>query len=99
MAHRFALAFAQRLQLDPGYLFGAFEDTWYYLWRERRLPSNVTVDAAKVKDEMERERLARVFEKGLESAVGTVLPDPARAQRPRPLEAAGRGSCARRSAT
>ena len=47
-AHRFALAFAQRLQLDPGYLFGAFEDTWYYLWRERRLPSNVTVDAAKV---------------------------------------------------
>ena len=47
MAHRFALAFAQRLQLDPGYLFGAFEDTWYYLWRERRLPSNVTVDAAR----------------------------------------------------
>ena len=64
----------QRLQLDPGYLFGAFEDTWYYLWRERRLPSNVAVDDAKVKDPMERERLARVFEKGLESAVGTVLP-------------------------
>ena len=30
------LAFAERLQLDPGYLFQAFEDTWYYLWRERR---------------------------------------------------------------
>ncbi|MPZ33255.1 MAG: IMP dehydrogenase [Rhodospirillales bacterium] len=74
IAHRFALAFAHRLQLDPGYLFGAFEDTWYYLWRERRLPSNVTVDASKVKDEMERERLAHVFEQGLESAVGTVLP-------------------------
>jgi uncharacterized protein (DUF2126 family) len=74
MAHRFALAFAQRLQLDPGYLFEAFEDTWYYLWRERRLPSNVTVDDAKVKDPLERERLARVFEKGLETAVGTVLP-------------------------
>jgi uncharacterized protein (DUF2126 family)/transglutaminase-like putative cysteine protease len=74
IAHRFALAFAQRLQLDPGYLFGAFEDTWYYLWRERRLPSNVSVDEAKVKDPLERERLARVFEKGLETAVGTVLP-------------------------
>ncbi len=74
IAHRFALAFAQRLQLDPGYLFEAFEDTWYYLWRERRLPSNVTVDQAKMKDPLERERLARVFEKGLESAVGTVLP-------------------------
>ncbi len=73
-AQRFAFAFAQRLQLDPSYLFGAFEDTWYYLWRERRLPSNVAIDDAKLKDEMERERLARVFEKGLETAVGTVLP-------------------------
>src|SRR5216683_556252 len=49
---RWALALAQRLQLDPSYLFGAYEDTWYYLWRERRLPSNVTVDDAKVKDAM-----------------------------------------------
>ncbi|WP_422017858.1 DUF2126 domain-containing protein [Reyranella sp.] len=73
-AHRFALAFAQRLQLDPDYLFPAYEDTWYYLWRERRLPSNVVVDEAKVKDPLERERLARVFEKGLESSVGYVLP-------------------------
>jgi uncharacterized protein (DUF2126 family) len=74
IAQRFALSFAERLQLDPGYLFQAFEDTWYYLWRERRLPSNVTVDDAKMKDAMERERLARVFEQGLESPVGTVLP-------------------------
>ncbi len=36
------------------------------------------VDDAKVKDPLERERLARVFEKGLETAVGTVLPHPAR---------------------
>ncbi len=73
-AQRFALAIAERLQLNPGYLFAAYEDTWYYLWRERRLPSNVAVDAAKVKDPLERERLARVFEKGLESAAGYVLP-------------------------
>ena len=73
-AHRFALAFTQRLQLDPGYLFPAFEDTWYYLWRERRLPSNVVVDESKVKDPLERERLSRIFEKGLESTVGYVLP-------------------------
>ncbi|MDI1284564.1 MAG: transglutaminase family protein [Reyranella sp.] len=73
-AQRFALAIAERLQLNPGYLFPAFEDTWYYLWRERRLPSNVAVDAAKVKDPLERERLAKIFEKGLESAAGYVLP-------------------------
>ena len=74
IARRFAQAFAERLQLDPGYLFDAFEDTWYYLWRERRLPSNVLVEQSKVRDPLERERLARVFEQGLESAVGTVLP-------------------------
>jgi uncharacterized protein (DUF2126 family) len=74
MADRFAAAFAQRLQLDPGYLFQAFEDTWFYLWRERRLPGKVTVDRSKVKDELERIRLARIFEQGLESPVGTVLP-------------------------
>ena len=73
-AHRFAMAFAERLQLDPGYLFQAFEDTWYYLWRERRLPSNVAIDESKVKDPLERERLARIFEHGLETPVGTVLP-------------------------
>jgi uncharacterized protein (DUF2126 family) len=74
IAQRFATAFAERLQLDPGYLFQAFEDTWYYLWRERRLPSNVAVDRSKVKDELERERLAHIFERGLESPAGTVLP-------------------------
>jgi uncharacterized protein (DUF2126 family) len=73
-ANRFAAALAERLQLDPGYLFEAFEDTWYYLWRERRLPSNVEVDANKAKDPLERARLAKIFEKGLETAVGTVLP-------------------------
>jgi transglutaminase-like putative cysteine protease len=74
IAQKFAQAFAERLQLNPGYLFDAYEDTWYYLWRERRLPSNVEVDASKARDPMERERLARVFERGLETPAGTVLP-------------------------
>jgi uncharacterized protein (DUF2126 family)/transglutaminase-like putative cysteine protease len=74
IAQRFATAFAERLQLDPSYLFQAFEDTWYYLWRERRLPSNVAVDDSKAKDPLERERIAHVFEQGLETPVGTVLP-------------------------
>ncbi len=73
-ANRFAAALTERLQLDPGYLFEAFEDTWYYLWRERRLPSNVEVDANKARDAMERARISKIFEKGLETPAGTVLP-------------------------
>ena len=61
-------------------LFGAFEDTWYYLWRERRLPVNVDPFDSKLDDEMERARLRRVFEQKLDTAVGYVLPIKAQEQ-------------------
>jgi len=46
MAHRkaaeeFVHALAQRLQCGGKHILPAFEDTWYYLWKERRLPTNV----------------------------------------------------------
>jgi uncharacterized protein (DUF2126 family) len=36
----------------------AYEDTWYYLWRERRLPVNVDPFDARLDDELERARCA-----------------------------------------
>ena len=56
------------------YINPAFEDAWYYLWREKRLPANVTVLDARLKDALERERLAKVFDQGLGTVVGYVLP-------------------------
>ena len=32
---------AARLALDAGHVFPAYEDLFYYMWRERRLPDNV----------------------------------------------------------
>ena len=55
--------------IQPGY-----EDTFYYLWRERRLPINVDPFDARLDDELERARLRRVFEQKLDSVVGYVLP-------------------------
>ena len=55
--------------IQPGY-----EDTWYYLWRERRLPVNVDPFDTKLDDELERVRLRRVFDAGLSGATGYVLP-------------------------
>ena len=52
----------------------AYEDVWYYLWRERRLPVNVDPFDSKLDDEMERARLRRVFEQKLDTVVGYVLP-------------------------
>ncbi|MFN3401877.1 MAG: transglutaminase family protein, partial [Ferrovibrio sp.] len=73
-ADRFAATLAERLQLDPAYRIPGYEDTWYYLWRERRLPVNVDPAKSHLKDEQERARLARVFEQGLETVVGYALP-------------------------
>jgi uncharacterized protein (DUF2126 family) len=65
---------AQRLQVDGKNVFPAYEDVFYYMWRERRLPGNVDPFDSRVDDKQERERLMRVFTQGLQSAVGHVLP-------------------------
>ncbi len=73
-AARFAATLADKLGLAPDYITPGFEDTWYYLWRERRLPVNVDPFNSKLDDAMERDRLRRVFMQGLDSVVGYVLP-------------------------
>lgn len=65
---------AEHLGLDPGRVFPAYEDAFYFMWRERRLPLNVDPLDAKLDDPLERERLRRVFERGLTAVVGHVLP-------------------------
>src|SRR5206468_1328935 len=40
----FAGHLAERLQIDPGLVIPAHEDTHYYLWRENRLPANVLAE-------------------------------------------------------
>jgi len=67
-------AVAERLGLDPGRVFPAYEDVHYYLWRERRLPVNVDPFDSRLADPLERERLCRLFESGLDQVVGHVLP-------------------------
>jgi transglutaminase-like putative cysteine protease len=73
-SERFLRTLAQKLGLDPDFVFPAFEDTWYYLWRERRLPSNVDPFDSRLADPLERERLGRVFAQGLDKRAGHVLP-------------------------
>jgi uncharacterized protein (DUF2126 family) len=73
-AAEFSGRLAERLQIDPGLVIPAHEDTHYYLWREHRLPANVLAEDSKLLDPLERERLAKVFGQGPHSAVGCVLP-------------------------
>ncbi len=73
-AQRFLHTLTRRLGLDPDFVLPGFEDTWYALWRERRLPINVDPFDARLDDEMERARLRRVFSQGLDAPVGYLLP-------------------------
>ncbi|HTP38435.1 MAG TPA: transglutaminase family protein [Steroidobacteraceae bacterium] len=73
-AGEFLAQVATRLGLDPQYVFPAFEDVFYYLWRERRLPGNVDPFDSKLEDQQERARLMKVFSQGLDHIAGQVLP-------------------------
>jgi uncharacterized protein (DUF2126 family)/transglutaminase-like putative cysteine protease len=73
-AWQFISTLAGELNLDASRVLPAYEDIWYYMWRERRLPVNVDPLSSQLSDEEERARLSRVFEQGLDRAVGYVLP-------------------------
>jgi uncharacterized protein (DUF2126 family)/transglutaminase-like putative cysteine protease len=73
-ARAFMHTLTRKLGLSDQYVQPGYEDTWYYLWRERRLPVNVDPFDARLDDELERVRLRRVFSQKLDSVVGYALP-------------------------
>ncbi len=73
-AKRFLETLAGRLGVDRKYANPAFEDPFYYMQRERQLPVNVDPVDNHLEDPGERERLRRVFERGLDQPTGFVLP-------------------------
>ncbi len=73
-AKRFATALTSALGADPKWIIPAFEDALYYMWREKRLPDNVDPLKSNIKDKLERERLTRLFQQGLDEVVGYAIP-------------------------
>ena len=65
---------AHVLDVKARHILPAYEDAWYYLWRERQLPTNVDPLESRLEDKEERARLARIFNQGLNKIVGYVLP-------------------------
>jgi uncharacterized protein (DUF2126 family)/transglutaminase-like putative cysteine protease len=74
-AAEFATLLAGKLGVDPKLRMAAHEDIHYYLWREKKLPANVLAEDSKLRDPMERARLAKLFAgAGLSAEAGSVLP-------------------------
>ncbi len=73
-AEEFIYALAERLACGTDWIVPAFEDAWYHLWKERRLPTNADPFKSNLKNEEDRVRLAKIFEQGLDKIVGYALP-------------------------
>ncbi|HEX5104116.1 MAG TPA: transglutaminase family protein [Pirellulaceae bacterium] len=73
-ARWFVTTLARKLGVDPSLAIPGHEDAWYYLWRERRLPTNVDPLQSKLDDAEERARLTKIFNQGLDKIVGFALP-------------------------
>jgi uncharacterized protein (DUF2126 family) len=65
---------SRRLSISPEYVVTAYEDPLAYILKERDLPVNVDPVNNKLDDPEERDRLRRVYERGLGQPVGFVLP-------------------------
>ena len=73
-ARAFMVELAERLGVNPRYGLPGYEDVWYYMWKERRLPVNVDPFKSNLTNAEDRARLAKVFEQGLDKIVGYCLP-------------------------
>ncbi len=67
-------AIAQRLGADERHIMAAYEDTGAWLQKEASLPANVTPENSELASAEDRARIARVFDRGLTTATGYVLP-------------------------
>jgi len=73
-AQQFAEGLAERLEVGPGFVMTAYEDPLTYIHQERELPINVDPKDNDLDDPEERDRLRRVFSRGLGTPTGYVLP-------------------------
>ncbi len=73
-AWQFSEEIARRLGINPDFLVAAYEDPLEYIHKERQLPINVDPKDNKLDDPEERERMRKVFERGLNHPTGFVLP-------------------------
>lgn len=67
-------AIATYLEVPVKNVLPAFEDPAEWIIKEGNLPANVTPENSKLTDPEERARIARVFERGLTTPAGYVLP-------------------------
>ncbi len=73
-AEKFGKGLAEKLGVASSNVMPAYEDAFYYLWTERKLPENIDPLNINLKDSLERRTLMELLDKGLNDPVAYVLP-------------------------
>ena len=73
-AGKFLEALTRRLQVSSDFTITAYEDIFFHLWKERRLPEIIDPLDPKLQEFGERARLAHMFEQAADQPIGYVLP-------------------------
>ena len=73
-AKTFLKELAGFLGVNHANISAAYEDTFYALWTEGKLPPNIDPLKANLKDPLERQTLARLLNTGLDTPAGYTLP-------------------------
>ena len=73
-AEKLLTAIATELAIEPDMVVPAYEDPGEWILKEGSLPENVDPANSKLDDPEERNRIARVFERGLTTPTGYIMP-------------------------
>ncbi len=72
-AHKLIATLCPYLGVSEKEIMSAYEDVFYYLWTERKLPANIDPLSINPKDSLERQALMKQLERGLDKPVAFVL--------------------------
>ena len=73
-AEAFVKELAKHLAVSTENVSATYEDIFYFLWTEGKLPANIDPLQSDLKDPIERRTLSQLLDKGLDKPAGYVLP-------------------------
>ncbi len=73
-AERFTAELARHLSVSTANIMPAYEDIFYFLWTEGKVPVNLDPLKYNLKDTIERRTLGQLLDRGLDTPAGYVLP-------------------------
>jgi uncharacterized protein (DUF2126 family)/transglutaminase-like putative cysteine protease len=73
-AEIFTRELAKHIAVSEENITPAYEDSFYFLWSEGKLPANIDPLQSNLKDSIERKTLAQILDGGLDNPIGFTLP-------------------------